>query len=121
VVKRVTQLKINDAFTCKVYQFKSAPAKITLLGDKTKRPEPAQHVIEFPGGAVEVSRTSDGNYWAHILVNRDWCNTDCEGYRRSLATVSDSRVGTTEGVFDLPVSDTICQIAALISPTEMTQ
>ena len=32
-------------------------------------PEPSTGVIKFPGGHVEVSRTSDGKYWAHIAVD----------------------------------------------------
>ena len=44
-----------------------------------KHPEPALGVIKFPGGEVEVSRTSDGSYWAHLSVDDD-------------ATLEDSRV-----------------------------
>lgn len=33
-----------------------------------KNPEPTTAVIEFPSGHVEVSRCSDGSYWAHIVV-----------------------------------------------------
>jgi hypothetical protein len=58
--------------TTRNYLIDGAPRLIELLGDKTRRPEPATHIIEFPGGAVELSRTSDGNYWAHIIVNRDF-------------------------------------------------
>jgi hypothetical protein len=58
--------------TTRNYLIDEAPRRIELLGDKTRRPEPATHIIEFPGGAVELSRTSDGNYWAHIIVNRDF-------------------------------------------------
>lgn len=36
-------------------------------GDKSK-PEPATGIIKFPGGNVEVSRTSDGGYWVHVSV-----------------------------------------------------
>jgi hypothetical protein len=43
---------------------------ITLYGDKTRAIEPAQHIINFPGGSVEVSRCEDGTYWAHIARNR---------------------------------------------------
>jgi hypothetical protein len=43
---------------------------IHLKGDKTKAVEPAQHIITFPGGSVEVSRCDDGTYWAHIARNR---------------------------------------------------
>lgn len=39
--------------------------QITFKGDK-RRPEPSTGVIKFPGGHVEVSRCSDGSYWAHI-------------------------------------------------------
>ncbi|MHB1265894.1 MAG: hypothetical protein ACYC1S_16015, partial [Gemmatimonadaceae bacterium] len=61
---------MSDKFTAKNWPITSAPKRIELLGDRMKRPEPAQHIIEFPGGAVEVSRTSDGSYWAHIIVHR---------------------------------------------------
>jgi hypothetical protein len=68
--------------TTKSFQYGKAPNRILLLGDKSIRPEPATHVIEFPGGAIELSRTSDNNYWAHIIVNRDFAlPDDCEGLR----------------------------------------
>lgn len=41
--------------------------QITFRGDK-RQPEPSTAVIQFPGGHVEVSRCSDGTYWAHITV-----------------------------------------------------
>ena len=66
------------AFTCKSYIVGKAPKHIKLLGDKTQ-PECAQHIIEFPGGAIELSRTSDGNYWAHIIINRNYADNDCDG------------------------------------------
>lgn len=43
---------------------------ITLHGDKRLKTESAQHIINFPGGSVEVSRCEDGTYWAHIARNR---------------------------------------------------
>ena len=42
---------------------------IIFKGDK-KQPEPSTGVIRFPGGHIEVSRTSDGGYWAHIEVDK---------------------------------------------------
>ena len=42
--------------------------QITFNGDK-RFPEPSTGVIKFPGGHVEVSRCSDGTYWAHIATN----------------------------------------------------
>lgn len=41
--------------------------QITFNGDR-RNPEPSTAVIKFPGGHVEVSRCSDGSYWAHIEV-----------------------------------------------------
>ena len=40
---------------------------IDFKGNK-RSPEPATGVIKFPGGHVEVSRCTDGTYWAHIEV-----------------------------------------------------
>ncbi len=57
---------------------------ITFEGDR-RRPEPSTGVIRFPGGCIEVSRTSDGTYWAHISVNR------ADGYEKA-GRVVDSRV-----------------------------
>lgn len=42
---------------------------VIFEGNKTTRPEPGTGVIKFPGGHVEVSRTSHGTYWAHIYVD----------------------------------------------------
>ena len=43
---------------------------LTISGNK-ERPEAAHAgMIEFPGGNVNVTRTTDGNYWVHICVNR---------------------------------------------------
>jgi len=40
---------------------------IIFKGDPST-PEPCTGVIKFPGGHVEVTRTTDGQYWAHIEV-----------------------------------------------------
>jgi len=37
---------------------------LVFKGDKRK-PEPSTGIIRFPGGFVEVCRTSDGTYWVH--------------------------------------------------------
>ena len=84
-----------DAFTAKNWPIGKAPARVKLEGDKTKRAEPAQHVIEFPGGSIELSRTSDGEYWAHIAVNREWGGNDGEGRTSALGEVSDMRIDYT--------------------------
>jgi len=105
-----------DAFTCAVFTEKKAPKRIELLGDKTKKPEPAQHVIEFPGGAIELSRTSDGNYWAHIMVNRDLIIDECEGLRRAYGEIVGGRIDAENGVSPIPDLEEITQIALLIKP-----
>ncbi len=106
-----------DAFTCKVYMFDHAPKKIALLGDRDKEPEPAQHVIEFPGGAIELSRTTDGDYWAHIIVNRKHRLDDCEGFFAAFGQIVGARIDADDGVHPLPDHDTITQVALLIRPT----
>lgn len=100
--------------TAKNYLVDRAPKRIELLGDKTKRPEPAQHIVEFPGGAIEVSRTTDGNYWAHIIVNRGWADRDQEGLHAARGEVIDARIDTDAGVVDVPYVDEFTQIAVLI-------
>lgn len=40
---------------------------IEFKGRKSS-PEPTTGIIRFPGGHVEVSRCSDGSYFAHIQV-----------------------------------------------------
>ena len=59
---------------------------IIFEGEKTT-PEPATGIIKFPGGHVEVSRTSTGTYWAHIAVDHydnikdSRIDYDCEGWK----------------------------------------
>ena len=43
---------------------------IIVEGDK-RNPEPAYAIIKFPGGVVEVTRTANGDYWAHVSVPQD--------------------------------------------------
>lgn len=105
-----------SAFTCKVHQLTNAPKRITLLGDKN-RPESAQHVIEFPGGAIEVSRTTTGEYWAHIHINRDWKDSDMEGVHGAMGEVVGSRIATPDGIKPIPEQAGVSQIAVLIRTT----
>ena len=109
--------KFNQAFTTKSYTINKAPAKIELLGDKTKRTESAQHIIEFPGGAIELSRTTDGNYWAHIIVNRQYADGDFQGMHNQFGEIVGSRIDydgmNSEDIADYP---NVTQIAVLIKP-----
>jgi hypothetical protein len=108
---------MSGAFTAKNYNIKKAPKKITLLGDRVK-PEPAQHIIEFPGGAIEVSRTSKNEYWAHITINRGQVVDDAEGREAALGRVVGVRVFDSEhGFLEAPIdvdNNSVEQIAVLI-------
>jgi len=59
-----------------------------LYGDKLKKAEPATHLIKFPGGSVELTRTSDGDYWVHVWVNRGEVIPDVPIYSRRGKIVS---------------------------------
>ena len=107
--------------TTRNYLIDRAPQRIELLGDKTKRPEPAAHIIEFPGGAIELSRTTDGNYWAHIIVNRDFALPDeIEGMERAYGEIVGSRIDyeypAEPNVIEVPGAQNVRQIAILIRP-----
>lgn len=47
-----------------------------VRGDKHTQAEPSEHRITFPGGYIYVARTSDGEYWAHIGINREFDGDD---------------------------------------------
>lgn len=104
------------AFTCKQMLIDEAPKKIQILGDKTKKTEPAQHIIEFPGGAIELSRTSQGNYWAHIIINTQETINDSKGLFSAKGKIIESRIDSREGVTKINDYEKISQIAVLIQP-----
>ncbi len=59
---------------------KSAKGQFELLGGKETKPEKAYTIIRFPGGDVEIARTSDGNYWVHVAVTKpDSAECLCNG------------------------------------------
>jgi hypothetical protein len=110
-----------EAFTCQNDLFDQAPARRVLSGDKRKKAEPAQHVIEFPGGAVEVSRCEDGSYWAHIIINRDPLYSGPHKGRASAhGEVVGSRINwherRLEGIPSIPDDANLTQIAVRIMP-----
>ena len=108
-----------DAFTAKNWQFDKAPAKVKLYGDKKIKSEPAQHIIEFPGGAIEVSRTSDGEYWAHITINQGQVVEDAVGRESAIGDVVRTRYQTvnSSAIERLPNESGITQLSVLIRPT----
>lgn len=60
-----------------------------------RKPEPSTGVIKFPGGHVEVTRCSDGTYWAHAAVvsgaNILEGRIDREGRVNAVEDLEDSR------------------------------
>jgi len=84
----------------------SQDAVMVRFNGDPRRPEPSTAVIKFPGGHVEVSRCSDGTYWAHVSV---------EG----AANVVDSRIdyehGTARSVRDMPEPDLVKKLAVRVS------
>jgi len=52
---------------------------VILVKGNPKSPEPQTTAIKFPGGQVEVTRTTDNLYWVHISMDDD-------------AAVKDSRI-----------------------------
>jgi hypothetical protein len=98
-----------------------APAQRALFGDKKTKIEPATHIIEFPGGAIELSRTSEGNYWAHVIVNQDWADNDCDGLHHAYGEIVGSRIDYQyphAPIESIPDATQIHQIAILIRPSK---
>jgi len=96
--------------TCKVITLKGNPGK----------PESATHIIEFPGGSIEVSRTTDGDYWAHIAVNTGQVLDDANGYHGANGRIVGTRIDRTidyngPSVEDIPEHGMIQHLAVRIA------
>ncbi len=61
-------LKFNRGSDCN-FPGQPAAGRFALYGDKDRQIEKAYTILEFPGGAIELARTSDGEYWVHVAVN----------------------------------------------------
>lgn len=42
-----------------------------LFGDPARKLEKPHTIIRFPGGHVEIARTTDNNYWVHVAVRTE--------------------------------------------------
>lgn len=71
-------------------------------------PEPSTAVIKFPGGHVEVSRTTDGRYWAHVEAE----NPEC--IQESRIDYNHEGYVATGGKMVVPHADKIMHMAILI-------
>ena len=68
-----------------------ATCKVITLKGNPKHPESCTHIIEFPGGSIELSRTSNNEYWAHIAVNQGQV-LDADGFTGSAGQIVGSRI-----------------------------
>lgn len=72
---------------------------LELFGDPKKKIEKETTVIRFPGGNVEVSRTTDNEYWVHVTTEENskivdaridaagrYCDTARDMIRQAMAT-----------------------------------
>jgi hypothetical protein len=91
----------------KVIHSKDA-VQINFLGD-IRNPEPSTGVIKFPGGHVEVSRCSDGSYWAHIEV------VDPVNIINSRVDYSNAYQHNIKAVQDFPHGDHVKHVAINVS------
>lgn len=83
-----------------------------VFGDKTN-PEPTLHVIQFPGGHVEVSRCSDGQYWSHIHLHHCTEITDS----RVSYDYEGSQLAEAQGIksiHEMPLQNHIVQLAVKV-------
>lgn len=96
---------------------KAFTSQTLILNGDPSDPESAQYIVEFPGGSLEVSRTSNDEYWAHIVVHKGRILEDTMATRNG--TVVDSRVefvnnGEPLEVLELPDQDRIYHIAVRV-------
>jgi hypothetical protein len=95
-------------------------SKVFKILGNPKHPEPAEHRIEFPGGAVNIARTSEGDYWAHIIVNRGQAIPDTVGLDSAIASIDVTRITSDHGVDTIAEEYTnITQVAVLISQEQL--
>ena len=79
-----------------------------------KTPEPSTGVIKFPGGHIEVTRTSSGTYWAHIAINREDDGYEegvIEGFAVASRVAYKYEASQRHGIKDIPEVDQVTQIA----------
>lgn len=87
---------------------KSSDAVTVIFKGDITNPEPQTGIIKFPGGHVEVTRTTDNQYWAHISIGHKTWVTD--------SRIDYDREGWLEqGIPEIPRHDSIEHIAIKIN------
>lgn len=89
----------------------SEDAVMIKFEGKRSDPEPQTAVIKFPGGHVEVTRTTDGRYWAHVEAEKP------ESIQESRIDYNHEGYKATGGsIPKIPHADKIQHMAVLIGP-----
>ena len=83
--------------------------QINFYGNPRK-PEPTTAVIKFPRGHVEVSRCSDGTYWAHVHTV-----APCNVVASRIDYDHEGAIG--HGIPAIPAADRIQHLAVRIANT----
>lgn len=86
----------------------SSDAVTVIFNGDRRRPEPSTAIIKFPGGHVEVSRCTDGTYWAHLSV------ADAANIVGSRIDYNPPQAGNCS-VADMPHADAIAKLALRVS------
>ena len=98
---------------------KKFTAKVTKLYGDPQNPEPAQHIILFGGGSIEVSRTENEDYWVHIAVNKKESLQE-DYFNCKLGNIIESRIDRAyphnleKGIQDIDSLDEVEHIAVRI-------
>jgi len=85
----------------KVSDFGDTVQGVELRGDR-RNPEPESFRVAFPGGDVDIVRTTNDEYWVHVRVNKPGrdnpeyvmgkiidARLDCEGKHANETDVGD--------------------------------
>lgn len=84
-------------------------AKVINIKGDPRNPEPADHIINYPGGFITVTRTSNNEYWVHIGVNHGQVleGMVMQGKR---GEVIESRIDYDYPITEIPELDNMPQI-----------
>jgi hypothetical protein len=108
----------------KIKKAGSNASEVTLKGDP-KSPESSTFLVKFPGGCVEISRTTQGDYWVHVrpyqpddsvVIEKIREAGEVVDYRLNLHPNSpDWNRAIDDSEFHGPPSDDVQHMAVLIS------
>jgi hypothetical protein len=88
-----------------------------IKGIKTS-PEPDHHEFRFPGGSVNIQRTSTNNYWVHVEVIKEDNVLEDVPSQCKAGKIIEGRADTLSGVTGIDVEG-VNHIAFLVT-TENT-